>query len=142
MKEKKANWILRMILKTEIIKGDFIMSNKYTDKEIIAAINIVSSILEVEDFALDVGEYSIDGSGWTTALKFDVDDMQNNGRLEDKIFDNLDDVIRETNVYSSLLDSFHNRVGAETIPQDDWDRKALIFLTSDYCKELDRKSVV
>lgn len=112
------------------------MANKYTDKEIIAAINIVNSILEVEDFALDVGEYSIDGSGWTTALKFDVDDMQNNGRLEDKTFDNLADVIEETNVYSSLLDSFHNRIGAETIPQDDWDRKALIFLTSDYCKEL------
>lgn len=112
------------------------MANKYTDKEIIAAINTVNSILEVEDFALDIGEYSIDGSGWTTALKFDVDDMQNNGRLEDKIFENLDDVIRETNVYSSILDSFHNRVGAETIPQNDWDRKALIFLTSDYCKEL------
>lgn len=112
------------------------MANKYTDKEIIAAINIVNSVLEVEDFALDVGEYSTDGSGWTTELKFDVDDMQNNGRLEDKIFDNLSDVIEATNVYSSLLDSFDNRVGAETIPQDDWDRKALIFLTSDYCKEL------
>lgn len=112
------------------------MTNKYKDREIIAAINIVNAIIDVEDFALDVGEYSIDGSGWTTGLKFDLDDMQNNGRLEDKTFDNLADVIKETNVYSSLLDSFNNRIGAETIPQDDWDRKILIFLTSDYCKKL------
>lgn len=112
------------------------MVNTYTDKEIIAAINILNSILAVEDFALDVNEYSINENTLTTELNFEVLDMQNNGRLENMVFDNLADVAEETDVYNSLLNSFHNRVGAETIPQDDWDRKVLIFLTSDYCKEL------
>lgn len=115
------------------------MPNKYNDTEIIAAINVVRQILDSEEFNLDVVEVA-DGD-WTTALMYQLKDLQggNYGDIENEYFDNLASIIDRMDIYHE--DYFYNpfeerqNVG-EHIERNDWDRKILMFLKSDYCTEI------
>ena len=115
------------------------MANKYSDKEIIAAINIVHQILDIEDFSLEVSEYDSNIPD-TQELRFNLVDRQsgNLGGIEEA-FDNLASVIDRMDIYhtDSLYRAFEERQErGEVIPPDDYDRKLLMFLESDYCTDL------
>ena len=115
------------------------MSEKYNDTEIIAAINTVRDILDLEEFDIDVVEVA-DGD-WGTSLEFKLIDKQggNLGDIESEQFDNLASII-------DRLDSYHNdylfrplerRIDAgEDIRPNDWDREVIMFLKSDYCVDI------
>lgn len=116
------------------------MSNKYKDKEIIAAINVVHQILDIEEFSLEVSEYDSDIPD-TQELRFNLVDGQgaNLGGIEEESFDNLASIIDRMDTYHSdyLYRAFGERQdGGEVIPPDDYDRKLLMLLESDYCTDL------
>lgn len=116
------------------------MASKYNDKEIIAAINIVHQILDIEEFSLEVNEYDSNIPD-TQELRFNLVDNQggNLGNIESESFDNLSSVIDRMDIYHTdyLYQAFEERQESnELIPPDDYDRKLLIFLASDYCTEL------
>lgn len=115
------------------------MDKKYTDTEIIAAINAVHQILDAEDFALDVEEIS-DGD-MTTALVFKLEDMQggNLNNIEEEEFDTLASVIDRLDLYhdSTFAKPFDERIETkEEILGKDWDREVLMFFKSDYCTDI------
>ena len=102
------------------------MSEKYNDTEIIAAINTVKDILDLEDFDVDVVEVA-DGD-WGTSLEFKLIDKQggNLGNIESEQFDNLASIIDRLDIYHNdyLYKSFEERKNAgEVIERNDWDRK-------------------
>lgn len=112
------------------------MSEKYNDTEIIAAINTVKDILDLEDFDVDVVEVA-DGD-WGTSLEFKLIDKQggNLGNIESEQFDNLASIIDRLDIYHNdyLYKSFEERKNAgEVIERNDWDRKILMFIESNYC---------
>lgn len=113
---------------------------KYSSKEIIAAINIVHEILDLEEFSLDICEL---GSNIPDVqeLKFCLIDNQkaNLGDIENETFDNLAQVIDRMDIYHDdyLYEPYNERIEAgEEIPNNDWDRKIIIFLESNYCADL------
>lgn len=112
------------------------MANKFNDTEIIAAINTVKDILDLEEFDIDVVEVG-DGD-WGTSLEFKLIDKQggNLGNIESEQFDNLASIIDRLDIYHNdyLYKSFEERKNAgEVIERNDWDRKILMFIESNYC---------
>lgn len=112
---------------------------KYSDTEIIASINTVWEILDLEEFELAVSEYKEDDD--TISLGFNLIDRQggNLGNIESEHFSSLASVIDRMDSYHEdyLYRPFEERKEAnEPIPQNDWDRKILMFLESDYCTDL------
>lgn len=115
------------------------MANEFNDTEIIAAINTVREILDFEEMNLDVVEVA-DGD-WTTALMFQLKDLQggNLGDIESEYFENLANVIDRLDIYHNdyLYKPFEERKNAgEVIERNDWDRKILMFIESNYCCDL------
>lgn len=115
------------------------MANKFNDTEIIAAINTVKDILDLEEFDIDVVEVG-DGD-WGTSLEFKLIDKQggNLGNIESEQFDNLASIIDRLDIYHNdyLYKSFEERKNAgEVIERNDWDRKILMFIESNYCGDL------
>lgn len=117
---------------------------KYSEKEVVAAIRAVEAVIGSEDFNLMASEFAevdADGNEITTEWLFHLKDRQevNLGDIEEDTFKNLAMVV-------DRLDNYHNdcfyhdyaeRIKAgEIIPKDDWDRKVLVFLESEYCQGL------
>ncbi len=110
--------------------------NKYNEKEVFAAIKVVEEILDVEDFDIDIVYDAV-----LSGNAFCLIDRQGAylGDIDSDRFSNLGSVIDRTDTYhhDSFYDDYKKRVKArEEIPQNDWDRKILIFFESKYCQEL------
>lgn len=116
---------------------------KYPENKIIAAINIVHQILELEEFKLDVLEVPVNEDGTITELQFFIKDLQNNGKYigedDEYGFNNLASVIDKLDIYHKdyFYDSLElRRNNGELIPPNDWDKLIVDFLESDYCTDL------
>lgn len=118
--------------------------NKYNVKEIVAAIMVVRDIVAAEDFALDISEQDNSddyGDKKGTGLFFNLIDKQNAylGDIGSDRFSNLGAVLDRLDTYhnDSLYRDYEDRIKqGEVIDQDDWVRKALIFIESNYCQDL------
>lgn len=116
-------------------------SQKYSDKEIIAAINVVHQILSIEDFTLEVAEYT-SGQPFVDELKFNLVDKQHAdfGNIEEETFFDLASVIDRLDIYHNEYfheadcDKEYDENGEEIISE--CDRKFLMFLESDYCTDI------
>ena len=103
---------------------------KYSEKEVVAAIQVVESIVDCEDFNIDIIEEDGD-------LCFSLVDRQG-AYLGDIGFDrfvSLGAVIDRMDTYhiDYFYTDYDERVDeGEEIPQDDWCRKVLAFFESDY----------
>lgn len=108
--------------------------SKYSEKEVWAAIKVVEEIIDCEEFGLLVDE---DEGELCFALK--DGQRANLGDIESDRLSSLGGVIDRMEIYHNdyFYEAYHNRVlFGEEIPQDDWDRKILIFLENDYCVDL------
>lgn len=108
--------------------------NKYNEKEVIAAILAVQEIVDDEDFSLGIVEDDEE-------LQFSLIDHQGAylGDIGNDRFSDLGAVINRMEIYHNdyFYHDYEERVDqGEQIPQDDWCRKALIFLESGYCQDL------
>lgn len=108
------------------------IKKQYSDKEIIAAINIVLSILD-EDFALDVREYS-DVVPDTTFLRFNLfydRNVRNREKVEGNVVcDTLAEVLQDVAV-------FDNIPWQDIFEEDEANYTRLeLFFGSDYCRKL------
>lgn len=107
---------------------------KYSEKEVLAAIKAVEEIVNTEEFAIDVVEE--DGE-----LLFCLIDYQGVylGDIGSDRFSSLGGIIDRMDIYHNdyFYTDYEERVDQnEEIPQDDFDRKILIFLESKYCQEV------
>lgn len=133
-------------------KGEFLASYSYLtpmeydatvtrEKELLCAIKVALAIIEDEEFTLDVSEISADELGTTNALVFNLIDEQgaNLGDIEDDYFYDLAGVLDRMDIYHNdyLFDDLETRLrNNEIVPQDDFARRLIIFLQSDYCCNL------
>ena len=108
--------------------------NKYSEKEVLAAILAVEAIVDCEDFVIDVVEE--DGE-----QLFSLIDRQKVylGDIGSDRFTSLGGLLDRLDTYHN--DAFYNdydeRVEqGEEIPRDDWCRKVLAFFESDYVADL------
>lgn len=111
------------------------------EKELLYAIKVALAIIEDEDFVLEVSEVDADELGTTNALVFNLVDEQraNLGDIEDDYFDNLNGVLDRMEIYHNdyLYDDLETRLrNNEIVLQDDFARRLIIFLQSDYCFNL------
>lgn len=133
-------------------KEEFLMSYSYLtpmeydatvtrEKELLCAIKVALAIIEDEDFVLEVSEVDADELGTTNALVFNLVDEQgaNLGDIENDYFYDLAGVLDRMDIYHNdyLFDDLETRLrNNEIVPQDDFARRLIIFLQSDYCFNL------
>lgn len=108
------------------------------ERELLYAIKVALAIIEDEEFALEVNEVGADELGTTNALVFNlVDEMEVNlGNIEDDYFYDLAGVLDRMDIYHNdyLYDDLETRLeNDEVVPPDDYPRRLVIFLQSDYC---------
>ena len=109
------------------------------EKKLLYAIKVALAIIEDEDFTLEVNEVGADELGTTNALIFNLIDQQTKANLadiEDDCFDNLNGVLDRLDTYHNdyIFDDVETRLeNDEIVPPDDYARKLVIFLQSDYC---------
>lgn len=111
------------------------------NKELLYAIKVAVAIIEDEDFSLEVSEISADELGTTNALVFNLVDEQkaNLGDIEGDCFDDLNGVLDRMDTYHDdyFFEDLETRLeNNENVPADDFTRKCIIFLQSDYCFNL------
>ena len=111
------------------------------EKELLYAIKVALAIIEDEDFVLEVNEVDADELGTSQELVFNLIDEQgaNLGDIEDDYFYDLNSVLDRMEVYHNdyLYDDLETRLrNNEIVPQDDFARRLIIFLQSDYCFNL------
>lgn len=133
-------------------KEEFLMSYSYLtpmeydatvtrEKELLCAIKVALAIIEDEDFVLEVSEVDADELGTSQELVFNLIDEQgaNLGDIEDDYFYDLAGVLDRMDIYHNdyLFDDLETRLrNNEIVPQDDFARRLIIFLQSDYCFNL------
>lgn len=108
--------------------------SKYSEKDVFAAVRAVEEIVDMEDFGLFVDEDEGE-------LCFALEDHQgaNLGDIESDRFDSLGGVLDRMEIYHNdyLYEDYQERVCNKVeIPQDDWCRKAILFLESGFCQDL------
>lgn len=111
------------------------------EKEVLCAIKVALAIIEDEGFVLEVSEVSADELGTTNTLVFNLNDEQgtNLGEIEDDYFYDLAGVLDRMDTYHNdyLFDDLEKRLrNGEVISKDDYTRRLIIFLQSNYCCNL------
>ena len=111
------------------------------EKELLCAIKVALAIIEDEEFVLEVSEVDADELGTSQKLVFNLIDEQgaNLGDIEDDYFYDLNSVLDRMEIYHNdyLFGDLETRLrNNEIVPQDDFARRLIIFLQSDYCFNL------
>ena len=109
-------------------------NRQFNSKDIYAAIQVVDTIVDSEDFLIGVVD-DVDG------LNFALIDRQDAylGNIGADRFGDLGAVLDRMDTYHNdyFYVDYDERVAeGEEIPQDDYDRKILIFLEDDFCQNL------